>query len=532
MNIISKIYDKVKSYGIYTSGNHIKNEPSKTNDNLVSTIDSKTIELIQNKDGSFYNLFKTNINQITNEIINEIITEAPNKEPTQNYLTKEAILSLEILSLGIDYLNAFLIPSSIASIILSPPISFGIGLIFLSLRYLYSVLKYPSNSDNANNNDNNKLTNKIVNKIDKIKEKIKDLIKWDKINYIFDKIGKIKSYIPLYPALKVPNYLKQEFINTLDKLPLKAINKASFIEINDKINDQYEALGVTINKITNVPIYIHSNPNPYTHNYVITHELGHSFDYYNNILFNYKSSILGLIPKFPFGFGKFVTVYASTKSTEDFAESFAYYFTDPQSLKNASQIKYFTIKQLVNNSIFDKVWDNKVIRELIKKASLLIPAPVRVFLDILSFKSTTNSLKNSVDNILKANEKGDKKEFVFSKLNLWNSLLLLNKSLFSIFSIPINYVLKKLIEREMISEELGNKLANLFLSYTAGPVLTTLSYAINSKNSKKWNLLIGLSNILVFNALKLSFPYLIPILVPLEKLSTFALMELLNKFLK
>jgi hypothetical protein len=69
---------------------------------------------------------------------------------------------------------------------------------------------------------------------------------------------------------------------------------------------------------------------------------------------------LGLIPKFPFGFGKFVTEYASTKPTEDFAESFVHYFTDPQSLKNASQIKYFTIKQLVNNSIFDKVWDNKV----------------------------------------------------------------------------------------------------------------------------------------------------------------------------
>jgi hypothetical protein len=48
--MISKIYDKVKSYGIYTSRNHIKNEPLKTNDNLLSTIDSKTSELIQNKD--------------------------------------------------------------------------------------------------------------------------------------------------------------------------------------------------------------------------------------------------------------------------------------------------------------------------------------------------------------------------------------------------------------------------------------------------------------------------------------------------
>jgi hypothetical protein len=129
MNIISKIYDKFKfnSYGIYTSGNHIKNEPSKTNDNPLSTIDTKTFELIQNKDGSLYNLFKTNIDQI----INEIITEDPNKEPIQNYLTKEAMLSLKVLSLGIDYLNAFFIPFSIANIFLSPPISFGIGLTFL-----------------------------------------------------------------------------------------------------------------------------------------------------------------------------------------------------------------------------------------------------------------------------------------------------------------------------------------------------------------------------------------------------------------
>jgi len=530
MNITTKICNELNNYKEYNSIGHnseynlenqIRDEQIKINDTLIS---SKTIKSTQNKNESLYNLLKTNINQIVNEFINEY----PNKESIQNYLTKESILTLKVLSLGIDYLNAFLIPFSIANIILSTPISLGIGLIFLSLKYFYSSLKYLSNSSD----DNNKLINKIVDKIDKIKEKIKDLIKWDKINYILNKIGKIRSYIPLYPALKVPKYLKQEFINTLDKLPLKTINKASFIEINNKINEQYDALGVTINKLTNVPIYIHSNPNPFTHSYVITHELGHSFDFYNNILFNYKSSILSLIPKFPFGFGKFITDYASTTPAEDFAESFAHYFSDPESLKNASQIKYFTIKQLTNNSILDKVWDNKVIREFIKKASLLIPPPVRVFLDILSFKSTTNSLKNSVDNILKANEKRDKKELVFSKLNLWNSLLLLNKSLFSIFSIPINYVLKKLIEKKMISEELANKLANLFLSYTIGPVFTTLSYTINSKSAKKWNLLVGLSNILVFNILKLSFPYLIPILIPLEKLSTFTSLELLNKFLK
>ena len=129
MNIISKIFKKFNNHGIYTSGNHIKNESSKTNDNLLLTIDSKTSELIQNKDESLYNLFKTNINKI----INEIISENPNKEPTQNYLTKEGILSLKVLSLGIDYLNAFAITFSIANIFLSPPISLAIGLTFLLL---------------------------------------------------------------------------------------------------------------------------------------------------------------------------------------------------------------------------------------------------------------------------------------------------------------------------------------------------------------------------------------------------------------
>jgi hypothetical protein len=164
MNIISKIYDKVKSYGIYTSGNHIKNEPSKTNDNLFSIINSKTLELIQNKDGSLYNLFKTNIDQI----INEIITEDPNKEPTQNYLTKESILSLKVLSLGIDYLNTFAITFSIANIFLSPPISLAIGLTFLLLKYFSSI------------NDSYKIIDKnsykIIDKISKIKDKIKDFI--------------------------------------------------------------------------------------------------------------------------------------------------------------------------------------------------------------------------------------------------------------------------------------------------------------------------------------------------------------------
>jgi hypothetical protein len=200
MNIISKIYDKFNSCGIYTSRNHTKNESLKTSDNLLSTIDSKTSELTQNKDKSLYNLLKTNINQI----VNEIITEDPNKEPTSNYLTKESILSLKVSSLGIDYLNAFSIPFSISNIFLSTPISIAIGLTFLLLKYFSSI------------NDKYKIIDKSnykpIDKISKIKEKIKDFIKWSKIDYIFDKIGKIKSYIPLYPALKVPSYLKINYL--------------------------------------------------------------------------------------------------------------------------------------------------------------------------------------------------------------------------------------------------------------------------------------------------------------------------------
>ncbi|MGB9637845.1 MAG: hypothetical protein ACPL1F_00910, partial [bacterium] len=364
---------------------------------------------------------------------------------------------------------------------------------------------------------------------DKIISNIKEKLKLDKINNFLNKIGNFISHIPLYPTIKASSGLKNEIIKTLDKLPLKTINKASIIEINDKINENYDSLGVTFNKVSYIPIYLHSNPNPFSLDYVLIHELGHANDFYNNVLFNYKSSILGLIPKFPFGFKEFITDYASTKALEDFAESFAFYYTNPQKLKEIAPIKYYILNFYNKTNIFDKILDNKYVRDILKNISLLIPEPIRIILDILSFKSNTSSLKENITNLIKANNENDLKTYINSKFNLLSTLLVLNKSIYSIFTIPLKYGVNKLIQRKIINEDTANKLVNLALSYTIGPLGTTIAYVLNSKNNKKELALAGGINIIIFNILKFIFPYLIPILVPLEKLTTFASLELIKK---
>ncbi|MGC8815763.1 MAG: hypothetical protein ACP5O4_06180 [bacterium] len=425
----------------------------------------------------------------------------------ENFLTKDSIFTLKILEKFIDYFQSFIIPFSLSSIFFSLPISVAIG-------YAFVISKFAS---------------KNFSFFDKIISNIKEKLKLDKINNFLNKIGNFISHIPLYPTIKASSGLKNEIIKTLDKLPLKTINKASIIEINDKINENYDSLGVTFNKVSYIPIYLHSNPNPFSLDYVLIHELGHANDFYNNVLFNYKSSILGLIPKFPFGFKEFITDYASTKALEDFAESFAFYYTNPQKLKEIAPIKYYILNFYNKTNIFDKILDNKYVRDILKNISLLIPEPIRIILDILSFKSNTSSLKENITNLIKANNENDLKTYINSKFNLLSTLLVLNKSIYSIFTIPLKYGVNKLIQRKIINEDTANKLVNLALSYTIGPLGTTIAYVLNSKNNKKELALAGGINIIIFNILKFMFPYLIPILVPLEKLTTFASLELIKK---
>ncbi len=448
------------------------------------------------------------MDELKNEIqfLKENINENVNKNK-ENYLTKESIATLKIIEKTLDYFQSFIVPFSLSSLFLSFPISLAVGYTFLIFKF-------------ADNNFSiiNKITAKIIEKL-----------KLNKINNILNKIGNLLAHIPLYPTIKASVNLKKQIIETLDKLPLKAINKTSLIEINNEINDKYDALGITLNKVSHVPIYLHSNPYPYPLEYVLIHELGHANDFFNNIPLNYKSSIFGLIPKFPFGFNKFISDYAATKATEDFAESFAHYYLNPQELKKITPAKYYLIHFYNKTNFLEKIIDNKYPREIIKKISLLIPKPVRIILDILSFKFNISSIKENINELIKASNENDFKSYINAKLNLLTALLLINKSIYSIFTVPFKYMINKAVEKKIINENIANKLANLSLSYIMGPIGTTIAYILNSNKNKKILALTGITNIMVFNILKFLFPYLIPILIPLEKLSTFISLELISK---
>ncbi|MBI2263806.1 MAG: hypothetical protein HYU64_01325 [Armatimonadetes bacterium] len=69
-------------------------------------------------------------------------------------------------------------------------------------------------------------------------------------------------------------------------------------------------------------------------NYILLHEAGHAVD------FKYGISGNG------FGQGPFVTNYAQTNRMEDFAESFAHYYTNPGKLQATSPAKYNVVASL------------------------------------------------------------------------------------------------------------------------------------------------------------------------------------------
>lgn len=376
--------------------------------------------------------------------------------------------------------------------------------------------------------------------IQKIKEKL------SKISLIPEKIGGIFRIIPFkYPTIVASNQHRNEIIQILDKLPLKVVNNLSTIEINNEITNKYDALGLVFDYLYKTPVYLNSNPYPYTFEYVLTHEIGHTVDLgFKFAPLNYKSSLF-ILPKYPWGIKNFVSSYAETSSTEDFAESFAHFLIDPQKLQKISPYKYHFIKHVIQQNPLEKLFDNKLFRTIGKKISEItgkFPV-IRNVIEIFGFYTANRTISEGIEKLLEAKESNNKDKLIDSKLTLLLGLLLTKKSIYSLPLLPLKFLGKKLLNNKKVkNSEIYEKVVDfmdkglsLALSFTVGPLWTSLYQALETNSSFKDKFLVfssGFSSYLAIQLLKFTFPVLIPFLSMTQAPTSLLITEVVKNLTK
>ncbi|MFN3995587.1 MAG: hypothetical protein ACK4GR_03535, partial [bacterium] len=349
-----------------------------------------------------------------------------------------------------------------------------------------------------------------------------------------EKIGKIFNPIPFkYPSIIADTQQKEEIIKILDKLPLKVINNLSTIEINNEITNKHDAFGLVFDYLYKTPVYLNSNPYPHTLEYVLTHEIGHTVDLgFKFVPLNYKSSWF-IVPKYPWGIKNFVSSYAESSSAEDFAESFAHFFLDPQKLQKTSPYKYHFIKHITQQNPLEKLFDNKFFRTVGKKILEITSKfpTIRNILDIFGHYSANKTISEGIEKLIQAKENNNKNNLIDSKFTLLSGLLLAKKSIYSLPLLPLKFLSKKLLNNEKIKNsriyekivDFMDKGLSLALSFTVGPLWTTIYQTLETNSEPKDKLLVflsGFSSYLTIQILKFIFPPFIPILSTIQSPAT------------
>ncbi|MCS7244251.1 MAG: hypothetical protein RMJ36_05920 [Candidatus Calescibacterium sp.] len=473
----------------------------------------KIIETTENKKKEENNEYKISID-ISFDLIKK--SDEFQKNNTKNFLTKSTQASLEKIKIFLDTYITVITTSGLFSIFLPHPIAALIGAV-AGITHLLTKEK--------------SITKKITEKIKKY------------VSPIAQKIGKTHTLIPFkYPTIIGDKLKYQEIVSTLDQLPLKTVNNLSIIEINNELNDKYEAIGLVIDKIYNTPIYLYSNPYPYTLKEVLVHEIGHTVDLGFKIFpTNYKSSLF-FIPKYPWGIKNFVSSYAATNSREDFAESFAKFYLDSQKLKETSAYKYEYIKNIQQQNFLEKLVDNKFLRNIGKKLSeFMSKFPViRHILDVGSFYASHKTISEGIEKILQANQENNQNKAIDSKFTLLSGLLMARKSIYSLPLIILNLFVSKILKNEKMknsskySQILNfiEKSLNISLAFTIGPIGTSIYQSLQTNSNKKNKaivLLSGLTTTLLFYTIKLSFPTFIPLINIVQNLSVIGITELIKR---
>lgn len=294
----------------------------------------------------------------------------------------------------------------------------------------------------------------------------------------FKTIKAFPSFI--YPSLINMSAEEQAMvISTLDKLPMKDINAVKSIKMDQVLPDAaglaYPVPSSPFIRLSREQMNISEN----WAKFVTTHEVGHTRDFETALfgLFGKESS------KAPWGKPPYISDYASTEKVEDFAESFATYYRDPEKLKAQCPEKYARLQQFEKASFFEKLIDNEAFRETGKfMGENLQKVPyLQNGLAMISYISGFLQAYKGLGEMRRGEETGDAKSKMDGTLDFAAGLCFASK-VFCIAGMAIDGTkteLDRAIKNKEITAEQGNTVIEHTVGLIAGPVGKVINWVLS-----------------------------------------------------
>lgn len=169
----------------------------------------------------------------------------------------------------------------------------------------------------------------------------------------------------IYPSIfEATSAERQQIYDVLDSLPLRDVNSVKSITMVDSIhnpNPGWVTRGRAFDHefTANVELSRSALQNPQDFRKVLIHETGHTRDY--------DSAWFGLwgnhSSREPFGEGPHVSDYAQTNPKEDYAETYANYYVNPEGLREKAPEKYEFIRESSEPGFVERLIDRQEFRE-------------------------------------------------------------------------------------------------------------------------------------------------------------------------
>ena len=185
----------------------------------------------------------------------------------------------------------------------------------------------------------------------------------------------------------------------------------------------------------------------------------------------------------PFGIGPHVTEYAKTNHWEDFAESYEAFHTNPGHLQNTSMAKYNAVAASEKQSLLEKAFDNKPVREagkVIGDAIGKVPF-LRETLQVIGFVLGPLQINKGYNQLHDGYNNDDPGKKLDGKLNMAAGIMHTVKplALFGLATDIGHAVINRSIKKgNMTPQEAEKKVNNAFKPFTQP--IGNLAYAIKT----------------------------------------------------
>lgn len=276
----------------------------------------------------------------------------------------------------------------------------------------------------------------------------------------------------IYPTVAgATAHEKAVIYGALDRLPLSGVTSAPTIDVVTGM-EQAGASGLATPLFSQSRIFLDRDQMALGDHWaaeVTIHEIGHTYDFTKGVGPILNRSHRGG------GFGKapFVSDYAGTNRMEDYAEAYAHYYTDEQTLLDRAPVKHATIEASQQPGVVDAALDRPKVRDAGRRIGSAFEAAPRLrnLLALGGSLMAPFQLYRGATNYERAAASGDKQAMLDAKMQLASG-----SSLFFSGTAPLSlavaadkmYLQKQVDSGDMTLDE-ANAHADKVLTAATGP---------------------------------------------------------------